>query len=316
MDDVLLPGFSDVAAAAKRLAGRVRRTPVLTCGSLDSMAGARLFFKCENFQTTGSFKFRGATNTVLQFEQAEAARGVATHSSGNHGAALAAAAAARGIPAHVVMPTNSVATKRASVERYGGQVTECGPDLADREAVIAQVLTATGAQMVHPYNDARIITGQGTTALELLEETGPLDALVAPVGGGGLLSGACLVFNEKLPSSKIYGAEPAQADDARRSHEAGRLVTTTPDTIADGLRAQLGSLTFALIHRHAERIFTVQESSILQAMRHAWERLKIIIEPSSAVALAAVLDHAAHFKNHRVGVILTGGNVDLDNLPI
>jgi len=311
-----LPTFDDVLVAAARIAAAVHRTPVHTCRTLDSMTGSRLFLKCENLQKVGAFKARGACNAVLSLSDTEASHGVATHSSGNHAAALAFAAGLRGIPAHVVMPSNSRAVKKAAVTGYGARVLECEPTLAARESMLAEVVRNTGAVFIHPYNDPRVMAGQGTAALELLAEAGPLDAILTPVGGGGLLSGTCLAAAGVSPGTAVWGTEPAGADDAFRSLQQGRLVPSLdPRTIADGLRTSLGERTFAIIRQHVRGIVTVSEQSIVMAMRLVWERAKLIIEPSSAVPLAALLERKLDLGGQRVGIILSGGNVDLEELP-
>ncbi len=310
------PTISDIRAAAERIRPFAHRTPVLTCSSLDAMVGARLFFKCENFQKVGAFKFRGATNAVFALSEADAAKGVATHSSGNHAAALSLAARLRGVPAHVVMPRTAKAIKQAAVAGYGGRVVLCEPTLAAREATLASVVAATGANVVHPYNDPMVIAGQGTAALELLEQAPDLDVVIAPVGGGGLLSGTAISVSALAPGTRVVAAEPAAADDAYRSLKEGRIVPSVdPRTIADGLLTSLGSLTFAIIRRLGAEIVTVSEGAIADAMRHVWERMKIVIEPSSAVPLAALLEGALRVPGKRVGIIVSGGNVDLDALP-
>jgi threonine dehydratase/serine racemase len=310
--------LEDVRTAANRLAGHAHRTPVLTCATLDRLAGRALFLKCENFQKAGAFKFRGACNAVLRLDAQAAARGVVTHSSGNHAQALALAARRRGIPAHVVMPSNASPVKRRAVEEYGGRVIECEPTLAAREATAAAVLAETGGTLIPPYDHPDIIAGQGTVALELLEQAGPLDAVVAPVGGGGLVGGICVAVAGLAPGVKVFAAEPSGADDAARSRAAGKLIPQTePRTIADGLLTSLGELTWPLLRDRVERVVTVSEEEIIAAMRLAWERAKLLIEPSAAVALAAVL--SAEFRAlpglARVGVVLSGGNVNLDRLP-
>jgi len=310
-DDVNLPGLSDVRAAAERLAGQVHRTPVLTCSALDLMAGAFLFFKCENFQKTGAFKFRGATNAVELLAEPE--RGVATHSSGNHGAALAAAAKARGIPAHIVVPENATAVKLAAVEHYGGQVVLCEPTLEARETTLERVVAETGGVFVSPFDHPHIIAGQGTAALELLDEIENLDMVIAPVGGGGLVSGTGIAVKELRPVAEVFAAEPEQADDAARSFLSGKIEPANSNTIADGLLTSLGPLTFRAIRETVTDVVTVSEEEIVVALRMVWERMKIVIEPSSAVSVAAVLKDE-RFKGKRVGVILTGGNVDLKGL--
>ena len=308
--------FSDIAAAAARIASLVHRTPVLTCSAIDHRAGARLFFKCENFQKVGAFKMRGASNAVFSLAEEEAARGVATHSSGNHAQALALAARLRGIPAYVVMPRGAPAVKRAAVAGYGAQIIECEPTLAAREATLAQVVQRTGAVFIHSYDNERIIAGQGTAALELLEEVIDLDVVMAPVGGGGLLAGTALATRALAPRARIIAAEPLGADDAARSLAAGCIIPSVdPDTVADGLLTSLGKLNFPIIQEHVAAVWTVTDQQILAALRLTWERMKILIEPSSAVCLAAALDHPEELAGRRVGIILSGGNVDLDRLP-
>jgi threonine dehydratase len=305
-----------IRAALARIEAHVHRTPVLSSRSLDEAAGAHLYFKCENLQKVAAFKARGACNAVLSLSAAEAARGVVTHSSGNHGAALAWAATRRGIPAWIVMPADAPAVKQAAVRGFGGKVRLCEPTLPAREAACADVLAQTGAVLVHPYNDWRVIAGQGTAALELLAEIPQLDALIAPVGGGGLLSGTVIAAKGILPSIRVYGAEPAGADDAAQSLRAGHVVPQTdPRTIADGLRSSLGDKTFAVISSMIDAIGTASEEAIVRAMRLTWEKLKIVIEPSAAVPLAALLERQLPVRGLRVGVILSGGNVDLDRLP-
>lgn len=309
-----LPTIDDVRAAARRLAGVAHRTPVMRCASLNELAGADLFFKCEAFQRAGAFKFRGAYNAVAALPDGAAARGVATHSSGNHAAALALAAKLRGIPAYVVMPDNAPAAKRRAVLTYGGKVTVCEPTLAAREAAAGRVLRDTGATLVHPYDDPLVIAGQGTLALELLDEVPDLDAIVAPVSGGGMLSGIALAAAGA--GVEAVGAEPEQADDAYQSLRLGRRVPPDrTDTIADGLRASLSDRTFAILQRHVRRILTAPEADIVAAMRLTWERLKVVVEPSGAVPLAALLAHPDALRGRRVGVVLSGGNLDLDRLP-
>jgi threonine dehydratase/serine racemase len=310
--------LSAIHDAARRIAGFAHRTPVMTCATLDQRAGHALFFKCENFQKVGAFKFRGACNAVRKLDDAVAARGVVTHSSGNHAQALALAARLRGIPAHIVMPSNASPVKRRAVEGYGAEVISCEPTLAARETMAADVLTRTGGTLIPPYDHPDIIAGQGTAALELLEEVPNLDAIVAPVGGGGLLSGTCIAAHGVNPRLRVFGAEPLGADDAARSKASGRLIPqTTPTTIADGLLTSLGELTWPIIRDQVERIITVTEEQIIAAMRLTWERAKLLIEPSSAVAVAAVLtDELRQMKDvTRIGVILSGGNVNLDKLP-
>ena len=308
--------LDDVRAAAARIALLARRTDVLTSRRVDDWLGCQAFFKCENFQRTGAFKFRGACNAVLSLSEADAPLGVVTHSSGNHGAALAEAARLRGIPACVVMPSNAPPVKRNAVESYGATVVECRPTLADRESTAARVIAETRATLVHPYDDERIIAGQATAALELHDQIPNLDAVVCPVGGGGLAAGTALATHFLAPGCRVLLGEPAAADDAFRSLQQGRIVPSdNPVTIADGLKTSLGALTFPILCAHTERIITVSEAEIVEALRFVWTRMKIVIEPSAAVPVAAVRKDADVFSGLRVGMILTGGNVDLDQLP-
>ena len=308
--------LATIRAAHARIAAHIQRTPVLSSRSLDAITGATLFFKCENLQKVAAFKARGACNAVLSLSDAEAARGVVTHSSGNHGAALAWAATRRGIPSWIVMPSNATTVKLEAVRGFGGTVRLSEPTLPAREAACAEVLAQTGATLIHPYNDWRVIAGQGTAALELLSEIPQLDAVIAPCGGGGLLSGTVIAAKGSLPSIKVYGAEPAGADDAAQSLRAGHIIPqTNPRTIADGLRSSLGDKTFAVLSTMIDGIGTTSEDAIVRAMRLTWEKLKIVIEPSAAVPLAALLEEKLPVKGLRVGVILSGGNVDLDRLP-
>lgn len=310
------PTLDEVRAAARRIAPYVHRTPVFTSSFLDAASGARLFFKCENLQKVGAFKMRGAANVVLRLSPAEAARGVVTHSSGNHGQAVAAAARARGVAATVVMPRSSAAVKRAAVAGYGARVVTCADGDRARAAAAQRIVERDGATLIHPYGHPDIVAGQGTLALELLEQAAHLDAVVAPVGGGGCLSGIGLAVRGLRPQAALFGAEPERADDAARSLAAGRILPSVqPDTVADGLRTALAPLTFALLRAHGVRILTVSEEQIIAAMRTIWMRLKLVVEPSAAAALAAVLAHRAQFRGRRVGVVLTGGNVDLERLP-
>jgi threonine dehydratase len=305
-----------IHAAHARIRSHVHRTPVLTSRSLDAVAEATLFFKCENLQKVGAFKARGACNAVFSLDNAEARRGVVTHSSGNHGAAVAWAAARRGIPAWVVMPENSAEIKKAAVQGLGATVRFCAPTLEARDTTCAAVLAETGAVLVHPYDDWRVIAGQGTAALELLEEIPDLDAIITPVGGGGLLSGTAIASRGMKPSIRIYGAEPAGADDAWRSLQSGRIVPQTdPRTIADGLRSSLGVKTFAVLSTLVDAIGTTSEEAIVQAMRLTWDKLKLVIEPSAAVPLAALIERKLPVAGLRVGIVVSGGNVDLDRLP-
>ena len=310
------PTAADVLAAAARIAPHAHRTPVLTSGSLDELTGARLYFKCENFQRSGAFKFRGACNAVWAMDEATAARGVVTHSSGNHGAALALAARGRGIPAHVVVPEGAVASKLAAIEAYGAVLHRCAPTMAAREAMAAQVQADTGARLVHPFQDPHVIAGQGTAALELLAEAGRLDVVMTPVGGGGLVCGTALAAQGHDPRVQVFGAEPEGAADAYESlRQHRRVADLVPDTVCDGLRGTLGPINLELMQAHRVQVLLVSDDETLAAMRLAWERLKVIIEPSCATVLAAVLRYPGHFAGRRVGLILSGGNVDLAALP-
>ena len=312
----MAPTLADILAAAERIRPYAHRTPVWTCASLDRAVGARVFLKCENLQRVGAFKFRGACNAVFSLSEQEAARGVVCHSSGNHAQALALAARLRGVPAHIVMPSTAPGVKKAAVAGYGGQITFCEPTLAAREATQAEVVARTGATIVHPYNDARVIAGQGTAALELLQDHPDLDVILAPVGGGGLLSGTAIAAQETAPGIRVIAAEPEGADDAFRSLAAGRILPSVqPRTIADGLLTSLGSLTFPIIQERVERIVPVSEAGIVAAMKFVWERAKLVIEPSAAVPLALLWERRFDLTGLRVGVILSGGNVDLEKLP-
>jgi len=310
------PTINEIREAARRIKPFVHRTPVLTCDALNRMCEAKIFFKCENFQKAGAFKIRGATNAVFSLGDAEASRGVATHSSGNHAAALALAARWRGIKAYVVMPETAPQIKKDAVAGYGAEILFCEPTQTAREKGLAEVVDRTGATFIHSYNDSRVISGQGTAALELCEEIPDCDVVITPLGGGGLLSGTATAVSATSPNILVYGAEPEAADDAYRSFHAGRIIPADyPDTIADGLRMSLGDLTFSIIRKHVKDIVTVSEKGIIRAMRHIWERMKIVVEPSSAVTLAALLAEPATFSGKRIGVILSGGNVDLSRLP-
>lgn len=311
-----IPDFSDVVKAQALISAYVHRTPVMSAESIDRLTGARLFFKCENFQKVGAFKFRGACNAVFSLTDEEAARGVATHSSGNHAAALALAARMRGIPAYIVMPRSAPGIKKVAVAGYGGNITLCEPTLQARESTLAQVVARTGAAEIHPYDNFRVIAGQGTAAKELIEDTGDLDIVMTPVGGGGLLSGSALSAKAMLPGCRVIAAEPAGADDAYRSFHAKTIIPSeNPRTIADGLLTSLGKRNFAVIMEHVDDIVTVSEENIVKAMRMIWERMKIIIEPSSAVPLGAILEHPSLFAGKKTGIILSGGNLDLNHLP-
>ncbi|MDH4029997.1 MAG: pyridoxal-phosphate dependent enzyme [Chromatiales bacterium] len=310
------PTLDDVRAAAQRIEGRVHKTPVMSCADINSMTGSELIFKCENLQRIGAFKARGAMNAVWSLDEEEAARGVATHSSGNHGAALALAARSRDMASWVVVPDNAAAVKRESVRREGAAVVDCAPGMNNREAALARVVEETGAIVVHPYDDDRVIAGQGTAALELLNSCQDLSMILAPVGGGGLISGTAIAAKGLNPSIKVIACEPAAADDARRSFEQGqRLSMDAPDTIADGLRASLGRRNFRIICDLVDDVVTVSETGIMAATRLVWERMRIVIEPSAAVPVAALLEEQVPGSSGvRIGVILTGGNVDLDAL--
>jgi threonine dehydratase len=307
---------ANIRQAAERIQSYAHRTPVLTCTSLDEKVGVHVFMKCENLQKVGAFKFRGACNAVFSLTDEEAAHGVATHSSGNHAQAVALAARLRGIPAYIVMPNNAPAVKKSAVAGYGGQITFCEPTLQARESTTEQIVKETGATVVHPYNDRRVIAGQGTAALELLEEIPDLDVVIAPVGGGGLLSGTAIAAKGSAPRLRVLGAEPEMADDAYRSLQAGHIIPSEhPKTIADGLLTSLGTLTFPILQRFVEQIVTVSETAILESMKFVWERAKIVIEPSAAVPVALLWERKIDLSGLRVGLILSGGNVDLERLP-
>ena len=314
MQDILK--FDDIRAAAARIAPYVRRTPVLRCPELEAELGGEVHFKCENFQEMGAFKLRGASNAVLSLPQVALAKGVATHSSGNHGTALALAARRRGVRACVVMPENASAYKKRAVAEYGAEVIYCTPTQAGREAALADYVAKTGASVVHPYNDTAVMAGQGTAALELHEQAPGLDLVLAPLGGGGLLSGTAVATHALNPKTRVIGVEPRGADDAWRSLQAGRIEPVAhPDTVADGLRATIGTLTFAVLQEQADEVVRVEEQDILEAMRYIWERMKILIEPSAAVPVAALRRGLVDVRGRRAGIILSGGNVDLDHLP-
>ncbi len=311
-----LPEYSDIELAHQTIHKYAHRTPILTSLSINKIVGADLFFKCENFQKVGAFKFRGACSAVFSLSQEEMEMGVATHSSGNHAAALALAAKMRGIPAYIVMPETSSEIKKKAVAGYGAQITFCKPTLQARESTLAKVVKKTGATEIHPYNNFYVIAGQGTAAKELIEDAGELDIMLAPVGGGGLLSGTAISTKQLLPKCKVIAAEPAGADDAYRSFQSKKWVPSeNPKTIADGLHTSLGERNFKIILEKVDDIVTVSEEKIVEAMRLIWERMKIIIEPSSAVPLAAILQGKVDVKNKKVGIILSGGNLDLEKLP-
>jgi threonine dehydratase len=315
-DTLSIPTYEDVKAAHERIAPYIHRTPILTSSYLNGLTGAELFFKCENFQKAGAFKVRGATNAVFGLSEEQAPRGVATHSSGNHALSLSYAAGRRGIPCHVVMPRTAPQAKKDAVRGYGGIITECEPSTSSREATFAAVQEETGAEFVHPYNDERVIAGQGTCSKEMLEDLGGLDAIVAPIGGGGMISGTCLTCSTVAPYTEIYAAEPKAADDAYQSFKQGHIVAyDAPETIADGLKVPLKERTWHFVSRYVKDVLLASEQEIVDAMKLTWQRMKIVIEPSCAVPLAVILKNPDVFAGKRVGVIITGGNVDLDKLP-
>ena len=308
--------LADIQQAAERIKPYAHRTPVLTNESLNKRVGAQVYLKCENLQKVGAFKFRGACNAVYSLGEEEAARGVCTHSSGNHAQALALAARLRGIPAYIVMPDNAPQVKKDAVAGYGGIITFCEPTLEARESTLSKVMAETGANVVHPYNDERVIAGQGTATVELLDSAPELDAVIAPVGGGGLLSGTSIAAKELKPGIRVIAGEPEMADDAYRSLKEGRIIPSAhPNTIADGLLTSLGTLTYPIIRQNVEQIVTVSEQGIMDAMKFIWERAKIVIEPSAAVAVGVLWEKKMDFSGLKVGVILSGGNVDLNKLP-
>jgi threonine dehydratase len=310
------PDFDDVVKASKLITPFLNHTPVITSRQINGMAGGDLFFKCENFQKVGAFKFRGATNAIMNLSEEERLRGVVTHSSGNHAAALAHAAVSRGVRAYIVMPETSPEVKKRAVSGYGAEITYCKPTLEARETTCASIMDRTGATLVHPYDNFFVIAGQGTAALELLNKWPDLDAIIAPIGGGGLLSGTTLAARGINKKIRVYGAEPELADDACRSLKAGRIIPSeNPQTIADGLKTSLCERTFTILSENVTDILTVSEKSIIEAMLLIWERMKIVVEPSSATVLAAVLANKELFKGKKTGLIISGGNVDLRKLP-
>jgi len=314
--DLVLPEYSDVIKAHDLIRDYIHRTPVMSSKSINAIFNAEIYFKCENFQKVGAFKFRGATNAIMSLPEEAATRGVGTHSSGNHAAALCLAARMRGIPAYIVMPRTAPRIKIIAVEGYGGKITFCEPTLEARESTMNEILKQTGAVFIPSYNHFKIIAGQGTAARELLEETGTLDIVMAPVGGGGLMSGTALSTKAMSPETRVIAVEPVNADDAFRSFYSGKIIpSVNPDTIADGLLTSLGTLTFAIIREKVDEIVTVTEYSIIEAMRMIWERMKIIVEPSGSVPLAALIEKKIDFEGKRIGIILSGGNVDLNKLP-
>ena len=313
---VEVPDFAAVEAAARRIAPHAQPTPVRTSRSLDAMSGAEIVFKCENLQRVGAFKFRGACNAVWSLPDDVARRGVATHSSGNHGAALALAAKTRGIAAHVVVPEGAVRSKVAAIEAFGAKLHRCAPTMAARDAAVERLLADTGATLVHPFMTPAVIAGAATAALELIREVGTLDAIVTPIGGGGLVGGSAIAAHALLPNLRVFAAEPEGAADAYESLRRGeRVRELVPDTICDGLRALIGAINFELLQRHRVTVLPIADSETIAAMRLILERMKLVVEPSSAIVLAAILKHREHFAGKRVGVILSGGNIDLDALP-
>lgn len=311
-----IPSFSNIQAAHDRISGFIHRTPVLTCQSINEIIGAELYFKCENFQKVGAFKYRGATNAVQLLQEEDITKGVVTHSSGNHAQALALAAKVRGIKAYIVMPSNAPKSKVEAVKGYFGEVIFCEPTLAARESTTEKIISETRAKLIHPYDNFNIISGQGTAAKELIEDYGEFDIIMAPVGGGGLLSGTSISTKYLLPNCEVIAGEPKNADDACKSLKAGYLIpSVNPNTIADGLKTSLSDLTFAIIKQNVDEILTAEEETIAQVMKLIWQRMKIIIEPSSAVPLAAIMENKSKFKGKKVGIILSGGNLDFDNLP-
>ena len=311
-----IPAYTDVVEAHLLVERFAHRTPILVSESINHITGGEIYFKCENFQKVGAFKFRGATNAVMSLSDEESIRGVGTHSSGNHAAALALAARNRGVHAYVVMPENAPEIKKKAVAGYGAKVTFCSPTLEARESALVNVIAETGATEIHPYDNFEVIAGQGTAAKELLEDESSLDIVLAPVGGGGLLAGSALSIRHLSPETRLIGCEPAGADDAYRSFKKGKIIpSVNPQTIADGLLTSLGERNFAIIKDSVDGIVTVSEESIIRAMRLIWERMKIIIEPSSAVPLAAILERKVEVQNQKVGIIVSGGNLDMGNLP-
>ncbi len=311
-----IPTLEDIQATAQRIAPIIHRTPVLTSQSLDALSGAHLFFKCENFQKIGAFKMRGASSVGTLLDEERRQKGLATHSSGNHAQAVALTAKMLGVPAYIVMPTNAPQVKKNAVLGYGATVIDCAPTIEARKATLAQTVEKTGAYFIPPYNDYGVVAGQATAALELLDEVEGLDVVMAPVGGGGLISGTALACHYLRPEVEVIAGEPKNADDAFRSFHSGQIEpVATATTIADGLRTSLGEKTFGIIKEYVNDIVTVSEEEIVTAMRHIWERMKIVIESSCAVPLAVVLQQAARFKDKKIGIILTGGNVDLGKLP-
>ncbi|WP_438465122.1 beta-hydroxyaspartate dehydratase BhcB [Marinomonas sp. PE14-40] len=315
-ENLVIPTYDDVIAAHERIKPYIHETPILTSQRLNEQTGAELFFKCENLQKAAAFKVRGASNAVFGLTDEEAKIGVATHSSGNHALSLSYAAGQRGIPVTVVMPRTAPQAKKDAVIGYGGTIVECEPSTSSREATFAEVVAESGADFVHPYNDPRVIAGQATCSKEMLSQVENLDAVIAPIGGGGMISGTCLTISNMAPNVKIYAAEPLNADDAARSFRAGHIIADdAPNTVADGLKVPLKDLTWHFVSNHVTDILTATEDEIVDAMKLVWKTMKIVIEPSSAVPIATILKNPEIFKGKRVGVIITGGNVDLDKLP-
>lgn len=311
-----IPDLNMLKEVSEKLGQIVHNTPILTSSYFDQLSGSRLFFKCENFQKVGAFKYRGATNAILNLSDEERSRGVATHSSGNHAQAVALAAKMNNIKAFIVMPENASKVKKYAVAGYGAEVIECKPTLQSREDSLRDVMNKTGAVLIHPYNDYRIIAGQATAAIELMKKVDKLEVIMAPVGGGGLISGTALAAHYLSPETKVIAGEPEGADDAQRSLSKGEIVPSeNPDTIADGLLTSLGDKTFGIIKDHVKEIITVSDEEIIQNLKLVWERMKIVIEPSAAVPLAALIKEKDRFTGQKIGIILSGGNVDLDKLP-
>ena len=316
LSDMTIPSYDDMLAAHERIKPHIRRTPVRTSDYLNELTGADLYFKCENLQEPGAFKVRGAANAVFGLDDSQVEKGVATHSSGNHASCLSYAAMLRGIPCNVVMPKTAPQAKKDTVRRYGGKITECEPSTSSREETFARVQAETGGDFVHPYNDPRVIAGQGTCSKEFMEQVDGLEMVVAPIGGGGMISGTCLTLSTLAPETQVIAAEPEQADDAYRSFKAGHIIADdAPKTIADGLLVPLKDLTWHFVSNHVSGIFTASDAEIIEAMKLTWKHLRVVMEPSSAVPLATILKNKDHFAGKRVGVIITGGNVDLDKLP-
>ena len=308
--------YNDIEKAHQRISDHIHNTPILTSDSLDNELGSNLFFKCENFQKTGSFKIRGATNSILQLNDTEIKNGIITTSSGNHGAAVAFIADKIGTSSKIIMPNNTPKNKIENVQRYGGEIFYCEPNIKSREDTLEKMIQKSGGTIIHPYNDEKIIAGQGTTAKELIEKVPDLDAIICPVSGGGLLSGTLLAAKNLKPGIKVFGAEPENADDTYRSILNNKIMSNkTTDTIADGLRAQVGTVTFPIIKENVDKILLVSEEMIISSMYMIWQRLKIIIEPSCSIVLAALMLNSNRFLNKKVGLILTGGNYDLKQIP-